>query len=644
MSTMNIKGILLDNRYRIVDKIGVGGMADVYLGEDTLLGRQVAIKVLHANFANDDEFVTRFKREAQAAGKLNHPNIVNMYDVGFDQNLHYIVMEYVDGETLKKYITRHGRLSIDEAVKFTIAIAEGLEHAHTMGIVHCDIKPHNVIITNTGRVKVTDFGIARAINATNTVMYTNSILGSAHYLSPEQASGKPVDGNTDIYSLGVVLYEMLTGRVPFEGETPIAVALKHVREKVEPPTRYNPSIPPLLEAVVMKALSKNPADRFDSISDMISDLRLSQGFTMGKTQRHEPYGFATQMIPAVDPEALEDLSTIQEERKDEGKKKSMLSKIASIPQKYIVLGAAVIFLVAFLGAFLSYGNFWSNTTVDVPNVVGKQVSVAKNILEDKHLRVSTSEVTNPDVPAGQVISQTPGAGEKVKEQRTIHLVVSKGVGDITVPDLTDLTVDQARQRLKDLGLVVGKITQQSVDGKKDGVIIAQSPSGDSKVSKGTTIDLVVNKAKAKKVKVPNLVGMTLKDARDTLSNIQLGVNQVSGSVEEKSVVIEQSIKAGDEIDEGSTLNLTTEFKDDKKKSDKKEGNSGNKTTGTIDVTVPAGSKNQELKIVVKDDEGSAVIYDDTNKPGDRVVKKVSGVGNVRIEVYLNGALVQETAL
>ena len=644
MSTMNIKGILLDNRYRIVDKIGVGGMADVYLGEDTLLGRQVAIKVLHANFANDDEFVTRFKREAQAAGKLNHPNIVNMYDVGFDQDLHYIIMEYVNGETLKEYITRHGRLSIDEAVKFTIAIAEGLEHAHTMGIVHCDIKPHNVIITQTGRVKVTDFGIARAMNATNTVMYTNSILGSAHYLSPEQASGKPVDGNTDIYSLGVVLYEMLTGRVPFEGETPIAVALKHVREKVAPPTRYNPSIPPLLEAVVMKALSKNPADRFDSISDMISDLRLSQGFTMGKTQRHEPYDFATQMIPVVDPEALEDFSTIQEERKDEGQKKSMLSKIASIPQKYIVLGAAVIFLVAFLGAFLSYGNFWSNTTVDVPNVVGKQVSVAKNILEDKHLRVSTSEVTNPDVPAGQVISQTPGAGEKVKEQRTIHLVVSKGVGDITVPDLSDLTVDQARQRLKDVGLVVGKITQQSVDGKKDGVVIAQSPSGDSKVSKGTTIDLVVNKAKAKKVKVPNLVGMTLKDARNTLSNAHLGVNQVAGSVEEKSVVIEQSIKAGDEIDEGSTLNLTTEFKEDKKKSEKKEESSSNKTTGTVDVTVPSGSKNQELKIVVKDDEGSAVIYDDTNKPGDRIVRKVSGVGNVRIEVYLNGALVQETAL
>ena len=640
---MKIKDTLLDNRYRILSKIGVGGMADVYKGEDTLLGRPVAIKILHANFASDDEFVSRFKREAQAAGKLNHPNIVNMYDVGYDQDMHYIIMEYVDGETLKEYITRHHRLSIDEAVKITISIGEGLEHAHAMGIVHCDIKPHNVIITNTGRVKVTDFGIARAMNSTNTVMYTNSIMGSAHYLSPEQASGKSVDGNTDIYSLGVVLYEMLTGKVPFEGDTPIAVALKHVREKVIPPTRYNPSIPPLLESVVLKALAKNPADRFESISEMMGDLRLSQGFTMGKTQRHEPYDFATQMIPAVDPDTLDDFSDIDDTTPKEVQKKSMLSKIASIPQKYIVLSAAVIFLIAFLGAFLCYGNFWSNTTVDVPNVVGKQVSVAKNILEDKHLRVSTSEVTNTDVPAGQVISQSPGAGEKVKEQRTIHLVVSKGVGDITVPDLSGMTVEQARQRLKDLGLVVGKITQGSVEGKPDNTIVAQSPSGDSKVSKGTTVDLVVNKPQTKKVKMPDVVGMTLKDARQVLGSNNIGVNQISGSVDEKAIVTEQSVKAGEEVNEGSSLNLATELKDSKKKEDSKQSSS-NRTKGTVDVTVPSGSKNQELKIVVKDDEGSTVIYDDTNKPGDRIVKNVSGVGNVRIEVYLNGALVQDTTL
>ena len=640
---MKIKDTLLDNRYRILSKIGVGGMADVYKGEDTLLGRPVAIKILHANFASDDEFVSRFKREAQAAGKLNHPNIVNMYDVGYDQDMHYIIMEYVDGETLKEYITRHHRLSIDEAVKITISIGEGLEHAHAMGIVHCDIKPHNVIITNTGRVKVTDFGIARAMNSTNTVMYTNSIMGSAHYLSPEQASGKSVDGNTDIYSLGVVLYEMLTGKVPFEGDTPIAVALKHVREKVIPPTRYNPSIPPLLESVVLKALAKNPADRFESISEMMGDLRLSQGFTMGKTQRHEPYDFATQMIPAVDPDTLDDFSDIDDTTPKEVKKKSMLSKIASIPQKYIVLSAAVIFLIAFLGAFLSYGNFWSNTTVDVPNVVGKQVSVAKNILEDKHLRVSTSEVTNTDVPAGQVISQSPGSGEKVKEQRTIHLVVSKGVGDITVPDLSGMTVEQARQRLKDLGLVVGKITQGSIEGKPDNTIVAQSPSGDSKVSKGTTVDLVVNKPQTKKVKMPDVVGMTLKDARQVLGSNNIGVNQISGSVDEKAIVTEQSVKAGEEVNEGSSLNLATELKESKKKEDSKQSSS-NRTKGTVDVTVPSGSKNQELKIVVKDDEGSTVIYDDTNKPGDRIVKNVSGVGNVRIEVYLNGALVQDTTL
>ena len=640
---MNIKNIVLDNRYRIIDKIGVGGMADVYRGEDTLLGRPVAIKILHANFANDDEFVSRFKREAQSAGKLNLPNIINMYDVGFDQDLHYIIMEYVDGKTLKEYITEKGRLSIDEAVKFTIAIGEGLEHAHAMGIVHCDIKPHNVIITRTGRVKVTDFGIARAMNSTNTVMYTNSIMGSAHYLSPEQASGKTIDGSTDIYSLGVVLYEMLSGKVPFEGETPIAVALKHVREKIIPPTRYNPSIPPLLESVVLKALSKDPKDRFESISDMMSDLRLSQGFTMSKTQRHEPYDFATQMIPAVDPDAMDEFSTDDDTTSKEVKKKTMLSKIASIPKKYIVLSAAVIFLIAFLGAFLSYGNFWSNTTVDVPNVVGKQVSVAKNMLEDKHLRVSTSEVTNTDIPAGQVISQTPGAGEKVKEQRTIHLVVSKGVGDITVPDLSGLSLEQARQRLKDIGLVVGKITQQSMDGKPDNVIIAQTPSGDSKVAKGTTVDVVVNKAKAKKVKMPDLIGMTLKDARDVLASHNLSVNQIVGSIEEKSVVTNQSTKSGDEIDEGTAINLTTEFKEEKKKEESKQSSS-NRTKGTVDVTVPSGSKKQELRIVVKDDEGSTVIYDDVNKPGDRIVKNVSGVGNVRIEVYLNGALVQDTTL
>lgn len=634
------QNVVLDNRYKVIEKIGVGGMADVYRGYDELLGRTVAIKILHANFASDEGFVGRFKREAQNAGRLSHPNIVNMYDVGYDQGYHYIVMEYVEGQTLKEYIQERGKLSVDEAIKFAVAIAEGLEHAHAMGIVHCDIKPHNMLITKSGRLKVTDFGIARAMNSQNTMMYTNSVMGSAHYLSPEQASGKAIDGSTDIYSLGVVLYEMLTGRVPYEADTPIAVALKHVKDKLIPPTRYNPSIPPLLESVVMKALQKKPADRYRSVSEMIGDLRMSGGFAGFGTSRMRQFDFATQVLPPVN-EMTSQLEELDEEVQEE-EHKGILGTIAKIPQKYILLGSVVIFVIAFLWAFLSFGNFWSNATVTVPNVVGKQVSVARNILEDNHLRVSVSEVANSEVPAGKVISQTPASGESVKENHPVHLVVSKGAGDLTVPDLSGLTVDQAKQRLKDMGLVLGKITTQEDSSKPDGVIISQSPSADGKINKGQLVDVVVNKLSPKKVTVPSLIGMTLKDARDALSSLEISLASINGSTDESSIVTDQSVAAGKDIEQGGSIVLTT--KATKASEEKKSESSGNRTTGTVDVTVPAGSNHQEVKIVVKDDEGSTVVYDDVNRAGDRIVRKVSGVGDVRIKVYLNGALVQDQAL
>ncbi len=634
------QNVVLDNRYKVIEKIGVGGMADVYRGYDELLGRTVAIKILHANFASDEGFVGRFKREAQNAGRLSHPNIVNMYDVGYDQGYHYIVMEYVEGQTLKEYIQERGKLSVDEAVKFAVAIAEGLEHAHAMGIVHCDIKPHNMLITKSGRLKVTDFGIARAMNSQNTMMYTNSVMGSAHYLSPEQASGKAIDGSTDIYSLGVVLYEMLTGRVPYEADTPIAVALKHVKDKLIPPTRYNPSIPPLLESVVMKALQKKPADRYRSVSEMIGDLRMSGGFAGFGTSRMRQYDFATQVLPPVN-EMTSQLEELDEEVQEE-EHKGILGTIAKIPQKYILLGSVVIFVVAFLWAFLSFGNFWSNATVTVPNVVGKQVSVARNILEDNHLRVSVSEVANSEVPAGKVILQTPASGESVKENHPVHLVVSKGAGDLTVPDLSGLTVDQAKQRLKDMGLVLGKITTQEDSSKPDGVIISQSPSADGKINKGQLVDVVVNKLSPKKVTVPSLIGMTLKDARDALSSLEISLASINGSTDESSIVTDQSVAAGKDIEQGGSIVLTT--KATKASEEKKSESSGSRTRGTVDVTVPAGANHQEVKIVVKDDEGSTVVYDDVNRAGDRIVRKVSGVGDVRIKVYLNGALVQDQAL
>ena len=633
MDRHTLVGLVFDHRYEVQQKIGIGGMADVYRGKDTLLGRPVAIKILHQNFGSDQDFVARFKREAQAAGKLNHPNVVSMYDVGFDQGFHYIIMEYVSGCTLKEYMQHYdGQISVQEAVKITVAIAEGLEHAHTMGIVHCDIKPHNILITDSGRVKVTDFGIARAINSAATMMFTHSVMGSAHYISPEQASGKSINVSTDIYSLGVVLYELLTGEVPFKGETPVSVALQHVQGRVVAPRIKNAMIPPQLEQVVLMALEKEPGKRFGSISEMIQALRMSLGYRGGTSARPMQHDFATQVLPPLETEVLE-----EEEEQQEG----ILAKLGSLPQKYVIGGAVFAFLLAFLWAFLSFGNFWSNSTVDVPNVVGKQLSVATRLLEERHLRVSSSEVTNSDVPAGQVISQSPEAGESVKEQRMVHLVVSKGAGDITIPNLQGMSFDQAREKLKALGLSIGKISYTSDTSKDDGVVISQGLQAGGKASKGATVDITINQTKSTTVEIPNIVGMTIKEAKEALGNLGLSISKISGSNEDSAVVTAVSPAPGSSVKRDESITLVGQPKDGKKDgANAKQGT----TKGVVDVTVPNGRASQHVKLVVIDDDGGRVVYDGTNAPGDRIVKSVSGSGNVRVQIYLNNALVQEQSL
>ena len=634
MDRHTLVGLVFDHRYEVQQKIGVGGMADVYRGKDTLLGRPVAIKILHQNFGSDQDFVARFKREAQAAGKLNHPNVVSMYDVGFDQGFHYIVMEYVSGCTLKEYIQHHGaQVTVQEAVKITVAIAEGLEHAHMMGIVHCDVKPHNILITDSGRVKVTDFGIARAINSATTMMYTNSVMGSAHYISPEQASGKNINVSTDIYSLGVVLYELLTGEVPFRGETPVSVALQHVKDRVVAPRIKNAMIPPQLEQVVLMALEKEPGKRFGSISEMIQALRMSLGYRGGTSARPIQHDFATQVLPPLETEVLEEEDEAQN---------GILAKLGSLPQKYVIGGAVFAFLLAFLWAFLSFGNFWSNSTVDVPNVVGKQLSVATRLLEERHLRVSSSEVTNSDVPAGQVISQSPEPGELVKEQRMVHLVVSKGAGDITIPDLQGMSFDQAREKLKALGLSIGKITYENDPSKDDGVVLSQGLQAGGKASKGATVDITINQTKGTTVEIPNVVGMTIKEAKEALGNLGLSIGKISGSNEDSAVVTAVSPAPGSSVKRDESITLVGQSKDGKK--DGSNTKQGGATKGVVDVTVPNGRASQHVKLVVIDDDGGRVVYDGTNAPGDRIVKSVSGSGNVRVQIYLNNALVQEQSL
>lgn len=613
-------GKILDNRYKLEKKIGSGGMADVYKAVDTVLDREVAIKILHSNFAEDEDFIVRFRREAQAAGKLTHPNIVGIYDVGCDGDIHYIVMEYVKGETLKQYIDSHPNIPIDTAVKIAIEIGYALKEAHSNGIIHCDIKPHNILLTDSGKVKVTDFGIARAINS-STVMNKDSILGSVHYLSPEQAAGDKITAKTDIYSLGIVLYEMLTHHLPFEGETAVSIALQHMQGNIPRPTKYNPAISPMLEECLLTALQKDPDKRYDTVDDFISELKIAQGFTTSINRPADSsFAAVTRTIP----------------RKELKIKEGKVSRfINNLPQKYIWISMIILFIVCFAWAFFSFGNFWSSKEVTVPNVVGQPVEVATSTLKKEHLKVSKDEIESDTVPAGDVISQTPPAGTKVKEQRIIHLTVSKGGSNLLIPDLKGLTLDQAKERLEKLGLQLGAVENGNDSSEPENVILSQSPSPSSKAKKGTVVNVVVNAGK-KKTSVPNVIGMTLNDARTALANAGFSVGNVStndnSAVDGSDTVVTQD-PAGGSSSSAESVNLTV------------RGQSRKQTkSGTVSVSIPNSGGNKKVDIVVSDDNGTRTAYSSTVAPGSRISQNVSGTGNVRVQVLIDGSVVQDEQL
>lgn len=624
-------GRILDNRYRLTEKIGSGGMADVYRAEDILLDRVVAVKVLHENYSSDSEFVNRFRREAQAAAKLSHPNIVNIYDVGCDENTYYIVMEYVAGETLKDYIARQGKLPNDVALRIAIEICEALEQAHANGIVHCDIKPHNILVTKSGRIKVADFGIARAMN-TVTVINKESVLGSVHYFSPEQAAGEAVTAQTDIYSLGVVLYEMLTGHVPFEGETAVSIALKHMQEDIPKPSKYNTSITPLLEDCVMKALQKEPSKRFPNVTEMIAELRLAQGFVSHKKAKTGRHDFATGMVPVISHSS---------KKKEIKKKKNFLEVLLDWPMKRIVLGIVVLFLLASGIAFWIFGNFWSNNSVSIPNVVGTQVEMAKKVLKENDLEVSINEISSEDVPVGQVIAQSPEAGAQVKAHRTVHLTISKGGSIILVPDLTGLTIEEATAKLKSIDLRLGKIEEREDKNKPLDTIIAQSPLTPTKVEKGTSISVVLNKKDMiSRVRTPDFTGLTYEEAEKLLKENDLNPGRWETKDGKKpslkDIVVDQMPAPGQSLVRGTDIDLV--FEKHKKSSPKgiKKAN--------VSIRIPDDGRNHHVKIMLTDEDGKRVLLDKEAAPGKTINHDVSGEGSVRIYVYMDGALVQDQSL
>lgn len=618
----------LDNRYTILERVGGGGMADVYRAHDKLLDRSVAVKVLRAQFTDDDEFVTRFRREAQSSARLSHPNIVNIYDVGRDGDSYYIVMEYISGETLKEKIVREGPLPVESAVRIALEIAEALEHAHQNNIVHCDIKPHNILMTRSGRVKVTDFGIARAVTSA-TMTQTGTIIGSVHYFSPEQARGGAVSAKSDIYSLGAVMYEMLTGSVPFTGETPISIAIKHLQDVPKPPREHNPAVPPILEAIVLKAMAKNPEQRFTDIGAMIADLRSAQHFLRDDhTRRLAKEDFPTQVLPKM---ALPE----EPAAADTGTGTPPVSKRKKLVWMWALLGLLVAGFA--LGAFLAFGKFWSLSEVVVPNVVGKQVDTARNLITSNNLRVSVSDTYSDKVAAGYVISQNPEAGATVKEQRMITIVVSKGPEITGVPDVRGLKRRDAELQIKNAGLTVGKVEEQySADVPAD-TVIAQNPRPPAQVGKGTAVDLTVSKgAGPRKLALPDFRGTPLSTVTSQLESLKLKVGTVSEGASDRyppGTIISQNPAPGTEVTEGSTVDLQAA-----------KSATGAIKRAAVQITVPEGPIRQSVQIVVTDSNGRRVVYENVHRPGDRVEKSVEGVGQVRVQIYINGVLSQEQTL
>ena len=539
---------VLDQRYELQELIGGGGMADVYRARDKLLDRPVAVKILHEQFQSDREFIDKFHREAQAAARLSHPNIVNIYDVGVEANEHYIVMEYVPGSTLKDLIKQEGHISPKQALHIAEDIARALAHAHANNLVHCDIKPHNILMMPDGSAKVADFGIARAVTE-STMTYTGNVVGSVHYFSPEQAKGTMITPKSDVYSLGVVLYEMLTGVLPFMGETPVSIAVQHLQNDPRPVREIDPTLPPVLEAIVSRAMNKDAAQR-PSSAELVNDLRQAEHMLAAGDSAADPY--ATQIIPRVRESDLQPVQRGREIYPEDEEEEGSIFK-----SKKFVAGLLMVLVMGFfVGAFMSFGKFWSTAEVTVPDVTGKPMALARQILEDQKLRVNVAEVYDASVPAGTVVSQNPEAGTKVKEERTVTINVSRGGEELEMPDLLGLDKSDAEIKLKKMGLKLGSVYEKFSD-EDEGTVISQEPRAGTKISKGQSIDITVSKGKkVKKVNVPNVKGGTLSAAESTLKAKGLSVSvEKRSSSQAPGTVISQSPSADSEVEAGSTVTL-----------------------------------------------------------------------------------------
>ena len=611
---MNPNG-LLDDRYRLLERIGGGGMAEVFLAEDVLLARQVAVKLLRPQFTGDEEFVSRFRQEARAAARLSHPNIVSIYDVGCEADTHYIVMEYVPGETLKESIKRQGRMPAAMAVEYAVQIAGALKHAHDNQIVHCDIKPHNILIHRDGTAKVTDFGIARAVSSQTTTQVAG-VLGSVHYLSPEQARGYGVDAKSDIYSLGVVLYEMLAGAPPFDGNSPISIAMKHIQEEPRSLKELRPDLPTPLLLLIGKAMAKKPEARQESARVFLQEAEQAA---------KQLHGLDADVTPPL-PESLPDKPVAAVRR-------SWVDRLKKISRwSWGLLG---LLLVSFLaGQIIADGGLGGGKEVMVQDVIGKPAETARSLLLNDQLKVQISEAFDERVAAGYVISQQPRGGQVVKEQRVVQIVVSKGQDVTVIPDLKGLPRREAEARIRSAGLKVGLITEEYSADVKPELVVSQNPRPPGQVAKGVLVDIVLSKGKSpQQVTMPDFQGESLQSALARIESLKLRVGTIRETVNARFApgsISGQAPVAGSQVYEGTTVDLELV-----------KSEAGIPKRARIQFVVPEGPIRQSCKILVEDASGIRTAYEGVHKPGERIEKLVEGTGEMTIRILANNKLIQE---
>lgn len=603
---MLTEGMFVGDRYEIVNKIGTGGMSDVYKAKDHTLGRFVAIKVLKPEFSEDVNFVTKFRTEAQSAAGLEHPNIVNIYDVGSENGMHYIVMEYVEGITLKTYIEKKGQLTFKEAVSIAIQVGRGIEAAHNKGIIHRDIKPQNIIISTEGKVKVTDFGIARAATS-NTI--SSDVMGSVHYASPEQARNGFVDGKSDIYSLGIVMYEMVTGRVPFDGDTTVAVAIQHLQEEIVPPSAYAPNLPISMEKIILKCTQKNPDRRYESMTALLADLRKAlispnEDFVViAPVSQEKTRVIGEEEINKIKQETSniylsdEDIVSHNQNHRDKFEKRDRFEEddeddeeaydddeleemnpkmdkaitIMGIAAGVIIVALIIFILVSFFGNFKFGGSSNKANTetsetqadgIEVPDLKGLTFDEAKEQLNAKGLGIKNAgTVASDQYDEGQIVSQTPDALTKAEANTTVEVTLSSGKGEVSVPSVTGMDETTAYNTLTNSGFTPVKDYAYSAD-VAQGNVIEQSPNAGSLAKSGDNVKIVISRGKEQaettSVAVPGVTGLTEDAARSAIQNVGLAVGNVSSAYSDSVAsgqIISQSPVGDTAVDAGTAVDF-----------------------------------------------------------------------------------------